>query len=69
LIDTDLPPFDQEIPSDRQHLHFGGGQTEARLEDLSPGKHTLQLLLADCNHVPHDPPLYSTKITITVPPY
>jgi hypothetical protein len=69
LIDTDLPPFDQEIPSDRQHLHFGGGQTEARLEDLTPGKHTLQLLLADCNHVPHDPPLYSTKITITVPPY
>lgn len=69
LIDTDLPPFDQEIPSDRQHLHFGGGQTEARLEDLPPGKHTLQLLLADCNHVPHDPPLYSKKITIIVPPY
>jgi len=69
LIDTDLPPFDEEIISDRQHLHFGGGQTEARLEDLTPGKHTLQLLLADCNHVPHDPPLYSNKITITVPPY
>jgi hypothetical protein len=69
LIDTDLPPFDQEIPSDRQHLHFGGGQTEARLEDLPPGEHTLQLVLADCNHVPHDPPLYSKKIRITVPPY
>lgn len=69
LIDTDLPPFDQEIPSDRQHLHFGGGQTEARLEDLPPGKHTLQLLLGDANHVPHDPPLYSDKITIIVPPY
>jgi hypothetical protein len=68
LIDTDLPPFDQEIPSDRQHLHFGG-QTEARLETCTPGKHTLQLLMADCNHVPHDPPLYSTKITIIVPPY
>jgi hypothetical protein len=69
LIDTDLPPFDQVIISDRQHLHFGGGQTEARLEDLTPGKHTLQLLMADCHHVPHDPPLYSKKITITVPPY
>jgi hypothetical protein len=69
LIDSDLPPLDQEIPSDRQHLHFGGGQTEARLEDLEPGTHTLQLLMADHEHVPHDPPLYSKKITITVPPY
>ena len=42
LINTDLPPFDQEIPSDRNHIHFGGGQTEARLEDLPPGKHTLE---------------------------
>ena len=69
LIDTDLPPLDQEIPSDRNHIHFGGGQTEARVEDLSPGEHTLQLLLGDDNHVPHDPPIYSKKITITVPPY
>ena len=70
LIDTDLPSsFDEEIISDRQHVHFGGGQTEARLEDLPPGKHTLQLLLGDCHHVPHDPPLYSKKITIRVPPY
>jgi hypothetical protein len=69
LLDTDLPPLDEEIPSDRNHLHFGGGQTEARLEDLSPGKHTIQLLLGDDNHVPHDPPIYSEKITITVPPY
>jgi len=69
LLDTDLPPLDEEIPSDRHHLHFGGGQTEARIEDLSPGKHTLQLLLGDYDHVPHDPPIYSKKITITVPPY
>lgn len=69
LIDTDLPPFDEEIPSDRNHLHFGGGQTEARLENLPPGKHTLQLLMGDHNHMPHDPPLYSEKITIIVPPY
>src|ERR1700742_4150252 len=65
LIDTDLPPLDQEIPSDRQHLHFGAGETDARIE-LPPGKHTLQLLLGDQNHVPHNPPVYSKKITIIV---
>ncbi|WP_240648242.1 DUF4399 domain-containing protein [Pararobbsia silviterrae] len=65
IVDTDLPPFDQEIPSDRQHLHYGAGQTDARLE-LAPGKHTLQLLLGDANHRPHDPPVYSKKITVLV---
>lgn len=65
LIDTDLPPLDQPIPNDRNHLHFGLGQTEARI-DLPPGKHTLQLLLGDANHIPHNPPLYSERITITV---
>jgi hypothetical protein len=66
LIDTDLPPLDQEVPNDRNHLHFGAGQTEARIE-LPPGRHTLQLLLGDENHVPHAPPLYSKKITVLVP--
>jgi len=65
LIDSDLPPFDQEIPSDRTHLHFGAGQTETMLE-LPPGKHTLQLLMGDDKHMPHNPPIYSKKITITV---
>lgn len=65
IIDADLPPLDQPIPNDHNHLHFGLGQTEARI-DLPPGKHTLQLLLADANHVPHQPPLYSKRITITV---
>lgn len=65
LIDTELPPVGQQIPSDRNHLHFGAGETEARIE-LPPGKHTLQLLLGDHNHVPHDPPVYSKKISITV---
>jgi hypothetical protein len=67
LVDAPLPPLDQEIPNDRNHLHFGLGQTEARLE-LPPGQHTLQLLLGDENHVPHQPPLYSQRITITVRP-
>lgn len=65
LIDTDLPPPDQEIPSDKNHLHFGAGQTETTLE-LPPGKHTLQLLMGDDKHIPHNPPIYSKKITITV---
>jgi hypothetical protein len=65
LVDTDLPPLDHEIPNNRNHQHFGLGQTEARLE-LPPGQHTLQLLLGDENHVPHQPPLYSQRITITI---
>ncbi len=66
LIDTELPAAGQPIPSDRNHLHFGAGETEARIE-LPRGKHTLQLLLGDRNHVPHDPPIFSKKITVTVP--
>ena len=66
LVDVDLPPLDQPIPNDKNHLHFGGGQTEARIE-LPPGRHTLQLLLGDANHVPDDPPIMSKKITIVVP--
>jgi hypothetical protein len=67
IIDADLPPLDEEIPNDKNHLHFGLGQTEAHLE-LPPGRHTLQLLFADENHLPQNPPLYSKKITIIVPP-
>lgn len=66
IIDTDLPPVDQPIPNDKNHLHFGAGQTEVRIE-LPPGKHTLQLVLGDSDHVPHNPPVISKKITITVP--
>ncbi len=65
LIDAGLPPLGQPIPSDFNHLHFGGGQTEAEIL-LSPGRHTLQLLFADHDHVPHDPPVMSEKITIEV---
>lgn len=65
LIDTPLPPPDQEIPSDRNHLHFGAGETETMVE-LPPGKHTLQLLMGDDKHIPHNPPIYSRKITVTV---
>src|SRR5271166_3590900 len=65
LIDTDLPPLDQPIPNDEHHLHFGGGETEVELS-LPPGPHTLQLLLGDADHIPHNPPVYSDKIHVTV---
>lgn len=66
LIDLDtLPALDKPIPSDDQHVHFGGGQTETTIE-LEPGEHTLQLLLGDHMHRPHTPPVMSKKITITV---
>src|ERR1700751_3647195 len=66
LIDTD-PPADQSapLPATDKIVHFGKGQTETTVT-LSPGKHALQLLLADSNHIPHSPPLLSKKITITV---
>lgn len=66
IIDRPLPPFDEDIPADKNHLHFGGGQTEARIE-LSPGKHTLQVLMGDHDHIPHNPPLHSQRITVIVP--
>ncbi|WP_417448874.1 DUF4399 domain-containing protein [Kordiimonas sp.] len=65
LINTDIPPLDENIPMDDQHVHFGGGQTETTIK-LAPGQHTLQLLLGDMYHLPHDPAVFSQKITITV---
>jgi hypothetical protein len=65
LIDAALPELGVPIPADEKHRHFGGGQTEVLLE-LSPGTHTLQLLLGDRNHLSHDPPVYSKLITIEI---
>lgn len=66
LVDVDsMPPMDDPIPSDDQHLHFGGGQTQTTLE-LEPGQHELTLLLGDETHTPHNPPVKSKTITITV---
>ncbi len=69
---VDLPPFgegetavDAPLPADQNHVHFGGGQTQASVE-LAPGEHTLQLVLGDLNHVPHSTPVTSEVITITV---
>jgi hypothetical protein len=67
LIDTQLTPeqMKQPIPVDAQHRHFGGGQTEVALT-LPAGQHTLQLVLADGAHVPHEPPVVSPLIKVTV---
>jgi hypothetical protein len=65
LIDTALSVLTRPIPKGEQHRHFGKGQTETELT-LSPGQHTLQLLLGDFSHIPHEPPVISRKITITV---
>lgn len=66
LIDLEeLPDLERPIPADERHRHFGGGQTQATLE-LEPGEHTLQLLLGDHLHIPHEPPVMSEKIRIRV---
>jgi hypothetical protein len=65
IIDAPTPAANAAIPKDEQHRHFGGGQTEVELE-LASGSHTLQLVLGDHIHVPHNPPVASATITITV---
>ena len=57
--------MDLPIPADANHIHFGDGSSTTSLE-LEPGEHTLQLVFADHLHIPHDPPVISEKITITV---
>jgi hypothetical protein len=66
LVDTDAPAdLSMPLPATDKILHFGKGQTETTLS-LTPGKHTLLLVVGDHLHVPHDPPVMSRKITINV---
>ena len=67
LIDTKLSDDELKRPiaADAQHVHFGGGQTETTVT-LPPGRHTLQLVLGDWSHIPHNPPVMSPAITVTV---
>ena len=66
LVDRDPPAeLSEPLAVSEKILHFGKGQTETSLT-LAPGKHTLQLLLGDYLHTPHNPPIMSKKITITV---
>ena len=63
IVDGDLPEMGKPMGKDIKH--FGGGQTEASIE-LEPGKHTLQLILGNHQHIPHDPPVISERIEIMV---
>jgi len=65
LIDTGLPELGAPVPADANHIHFGDGSTSTEIS-LEPGQHTLRMLLADHLHIPHDPPLTSKSIAITV---
>ena len=65
LINVDSIDLKASIPSSKNHIHFGGGQTEAMI-DLLPGVYSLQLVLGDMYHVPHNPPLSSKKISVKV---
>jgi hypothetical protein len=65
LIDTAVPDLGMPIPKDENHIHFGDGSTVTEIS-LPPGEHTLQMLLGDHLHIPHDPPLMSDVIAINV---
>jgi hypothetical protein len=66
LIDTDVPAnTSAPLPASEKVVHFGKGQTETTLT-LPPGKHTLQLVLGDYSHIPHNPPVVSRKVTVDV---
>ena len=65
VLDAETPNLKLPFPMNENYLHYGGGQTETELT-LKPGRHTLQLVVGDHNHFPHQPPLVSDTITITV---
>ena len=65
LIDRPEFELNTSLPSTEQIRHFGKAQTETELT-LPPGKHTLQLVLGNYAHVPHDNPVISEPITVTV---
>ena len=65
LINVNDIDLSKPIPSSSNHIHFGGGQTES-LVDLMPGNYSMQLVLGDMTHTPHNPPIISQRINITV---
>jgi len=65
IIDAGLPELGLPIPASEHYVHFGDGSTSTEL-NLEPGSHSLQLLLGDYLHIPHDPPLMSDPITVIV---
>tara|TARA_B100001996_G_scaffold291054_1_gene231265 strand:- start:3459 stop:3887 length:429 start_codon:yes stop_codon:yes gene_type:complete len=67
IIDAQLPDLSMPVPATKQYLHFGKAQDRTMIT-LEPGKHTLQMILGDGNHIPHNPPIYSEIIEIEVKP-
>ena len=66
IVDSDVPAdLSQPLPATEKVIHFGKGQTETTLT-LAPGKHTLQLVIGDYLHIPHEPAVISKKVTILV---
>ena len=63
----EVPSLNQALPANENIQHFGKGQTETSLE-LEPGEHTLQLIVGDYVHKPHDHPVISKKIRVIVSP-
>ena len=65
----DGAPFKMDVPlpatTPGSYIHYGGGQIEGTVT-LPAGEHTLQIVLADYQHIPHDPPIMSGVITINV---
>ena len=62
---NELPDLKSPLPSDKNLIHFGLGQTETDIE-LKEGINTLQLILGNHMHIPHQTPLISKKITVIV---
>ena len=63
IIDSKSP--NPNRPISNRHLHLHKGQTEAIVE-LKQGQHTLQIVMGDYSHIPHDPPVMSKQITVNV---
>ena len=63
IIDSTITNMNKSISN--KHIHLHKGQTEVSLK-LESGKHTIQLLFGDYSHIPHDPPVMSEIINISV---
>ena len=63
IIDSPVPNKNTSISNNHIHMHMG--QTETTLK-LTPGKHTMQIVLGEYSHIMHDPPVMSEVITVNV---
>lgn len=68
IVDAGPIPEGKIVPKDATHIHFGGGQAQAKLT-LTPGAHTLTMQLADGAHMSYGPKLAKTiKINVVAKP-